>query len=444
MTNVQALAPDRPVARKRDADATRAADAAPPDTLEGFLRSLSDSTDIYFGKTAAPLDTTGFDSALAVGLAKPPGPDRRRPRVAPEPFFTFNRADGAVYGAGLSIRRLPEALHIGGKLGWADGSRVLIGDGTIGASRFRDERTWTADLWAGRRSDFINRDANDRFYPMLEALVSGSDHQNYVRHDGYTLRFGVSADAWGAGIGFRDLLESPLATTTTWNISGGDPEPLVNLPAAFGRLRELGLRGTARWLKLPVWTEVTHQTSGRALGSDFDYRRTRVATAADLSLWRWLSVVPQAMYGRVRGDAIPQAAFYLGGSRSLRSLPSSALGGTGAAVARLDLIESPDVLALVHVPHPSILPIQLGAFAAVGAAWGPDPLGGPGSADADWPDRNAWLSEAGASILYRPGFPDGESFLRIEHAWPIGPDGREPRWSIAYNKPFSVFVRSPR
>ena len=39
--------------------------------MNAYMRTLSDSTDAWFGATVAPLDTAGLDSALAVGLANP-------------------------------------------------------------------------------------------------------------------------------------------------------------------------------------------------------------------------------------------------------------------------------------------------------------------------------------------------------------------------------------
>src|SRR5262249_7764416 len=69
-------------------------------------------------------------------------------------------------------------------------------------------------------------------------------------------------------------------------------------------------------------------------------------------------------------------AFYLGGTRSLRSVHGDTYGGTGLALARVDLIEMPDVLEVLHIPHPAMTPIQLAVFAATGSVWGTDPYGG--------------------------------------------------------------------
>ena len=51
------------------AGATHAEEAPADSALGAYVRSLSDSTDSWFGSTAAPLDTTGLDSALVAGLS---------------------------------------------------------------------------------------------------------------------------------------------------------------------------------------------------------------------------------------------------------------------------------------------------------------------------------------------------------------------------------------
>ena len=42
--------------------------------------------------------------------------------------------------------------------------------------------------------------------------------------------------------------------------------------------------------------------------------------------------------------------FYFGGSHTLRSVPANTRGGTGMAVARLDLIGTTDVLQILQDP----------------------------------------------------------------------------------------------
>ena len=70
---------------------------APPDTaFHQFLGTLSDSTDRYFGLSAAPLDTLGLE-------AEEPYEGRTRFSFGGLPTFSFSRVDGSTFGA--EVRR---------------------------------------------------------------------------------------------------------------------------------------------------------------------------------------------------------------------------------------------------------------------------------------------------------------------------------------------------
>jgi outer membrane protein assembly factor BamA len=236
------------------------------------------------------------------------------------------------------------------------------------------------------------------------------------------------------------MLESPLATTTTWNFSNSEPALIDNQPAAFGRVREVSLYGAWRLPVLPFTLEVRHQTSGEGIGSDFEYRRTRVAMSGNLGLGQIASLVPQFAYGRLTESMVPQEAFYLGGSHSLRSVEGASLGGTGFALARLDLIGANDILEVAHIPHPAMFPIQLGLFAGIGAVWGKDPYGGPTVPGVDWPETESWLSEAGASLIYQPGLPDPTTSIRLNFAEALGPEREIHRWTISITRALDLIT----
>jgi hypothetical protein len=88
----------------------------------------------------------------------------------------------------------------------------------------------------------------------------------------------------------------------------------------------------------------------------------------------------------------------------------------------------------MHIPHPAALPIQAGAFVASGAVAGRDPYTGAIVPGVDWPRRESFHSEAGISLLYRPGLPDPASFVKINWAWPTGPAHGGARLSVAYTR----------
>jgi outer membrane protein assembly factor BamA len=136
---------------------------------------------------------------------------------------------------------------------------------------------------------------------------------------------------------------------------------------------------------------------------------------------------------------VPQSAFYMGGSRSLRTLESGSRGGTGKTLARLDVIGAPEAFGTGALAPSPALSFQVGAFAALGAIWGEDPYGLASTPDRDWPDRSEWLGEAGLSFLYRPGLPDPSGLIHFDFAWPVGPSlGRSLSVSIYYARPLHL------
>lgn len=413
----------------------RAEEPAPPDSsLHRFLDTLADSTDRYFGLIAAPPDTAGLDSSLTAGLERPWLGPRSPSRPSIRPVYRFNRVDGTLWGGSVSLRNRRERWRIGGDAGYAVGSDTWLGGGELAMGARRRETTWSFRVAGGRRTESMNRDVGERWLPSVRALVFGSDRQNYLRRDGFTVAVGGLGAGWRAGLEYRDRLESPLVVTTRWNLTHSALNNTGNLAAAPGRAREIAFAGSLRLPGLPFTAQLTHQLSDHALGSDFDFRRTRIALGGEIVAGGHVSFVPQLAYGRLGGDPVPQASFFLGGARSLRSLRGDSLGGTGMAIARLELIGVDDLLALAHFPHPAMFPIQGAVFAATGAVWGADPFGGPGTPERAWPKREAWMSEAGVSLLYRPGMPDENAYFRLNLAWPVGPHGGDRRLSVSYSR----------
>jgi hypothetical protein len=424
------------------------AEVAPADSaLDAHVRALSDSTDAWFGLTAMPVDTAGLDSALAAGLARTPaarrgaGAGARRLGFDGFPAPGFNRADGGQLGAGVGLG-VPVAGRLSGRLQWTTGTHDLLGEGAWA-------RTWpvralrsrlAARLAAGRWSEPADRDHFDPVFSTVSAMLWGGDRHHYLRRDGFrgSLRLG-NERAWG-GLAWRDQLESSLPFTTRWTLFGGEPELLVNDPAAFGRARELGFTG-----ELPVpgtrfRVQAAHWTSDPRLGSDFLYRRTSLTVGGDISLGRHLAFVPQAAYGRLRGEALPQDAFHLGGTPNLRSLERNAVTASGRAFVRGDFVLVDDLGTLLGLPLPAWMPLQASVYAAAGSGWGIDPSKARAVAtQRDWPRRSEWLSEAGVTIAWRAGIPEPLSALRFEYAVPIGADPRTARFTFAYQQPLSLF-----
>lgn len=418
----------------------RAQEPAPatPDTLSRYLGKMSDSTNTYFGISAAPLDTAGLDSAEAAPIPPPPKP---RPSFTLLPSFAFSRVDGPIPGANLQLEPARHHLGILGlKLAYAMGSHTTIGGADYATSIPRGDVHWIPRLWAGRAPASMNRDHLEPVLNTLRAFLFGNDFTHYYRVDGFRAQLEREGSATDMTIGYRNMQESPLATTATWNLFNRTPVVIGNLAAANGRVQEIEVYGDHRLSVLPFLVEGAYQTSGSAIGSAFTYDRWRVAAGGDVAISRWLALVPQVAYGISKGDALPQTAFYLGGGPTLRRLDRDILGGTGIAIGRLDLLAVRDVLAAARVPHPDALPLQGGLFLSSGAVWGKDPYNGAVRPGGNWPDRRGWLSETGIQLDYDFG-PFG-TVLRASEVWPIGPGTHRPMFVIQITRVLDLLHRS--
>ncbi len=422
---------------------TGADEPAPSDSLmQSYMRGLSDSTDAWYGATVAPLDTTGLDSALTAGLAAGPnagahGSNRRnaRPatRVSFSPALGFNRADGGQLGVGSTLA-LPRGARLAGRAQYTTGTHDLLGDVTLKRS-WRLPGVGARTEWsaaAGRWSEPFDRDHYDPTLTTLMALVSGSDRHQYLRRDGFRTRLAVVGERAEGAIEWRDHLESALPYTTRWTLFGGSPELTSNAPAQRGRVRELGLSLLGTLPGTRFRSSARYATSGAATGSDLTYRRLRLASGGDVSLGRHAALVTQAVYGRLRGEAVPQDAFFLGGVHSVRTLERNEFTGSGQLFARADLVLVDDLPTLLHIPHPAWLPLQGSVFASSGALWGTSADGTRAVETVrDLPRADEWRSEAGFGLAWRPGIPDPALLFRFEYAVPIGPDTREPSFKLA-------------
>jgi len=427
--------------------AVRAAEPVPPDTtFDHYMRGLADSTDAWFGVTAAPVDTAGLDSALTAGLARGPrarATGRRPRRVAFEwsPAPGFNRVDGAQLGLGLGLTG-PWPGSLSGRAQWTSKGRDLVGEGAWrGARRWRalGSAQGTLALSAGRWTEPFDRDAYDPVFATLAAFAWGGDRHDYLRRDGWRASGRLEGDRAWLGLDWRDQAESPPDAFTDWNLFGADLTRATNRAAAPGRARELGFLGGADIPGTRFRVQLAHRTSDPRMGSDFRYRRTTFAAGGDVSLGRHLALVPQGTWGRLTGDVLPQEELFLGGAPDLRTLERNERSGAGRAFVRADLVWVDDLGSSLHLPLPAWMPIHASAYAAAAALWGSDPVTGLARATRrDLPGRGDWLPEVGVTLAWRTGMPEPMSALRLEYAWPLGPGDRSAGFQVSYQAPLHV------
>jgi len=142
---------------------------------------------------------------------------------------------------------------------------------------------------------------------------------------------------------------------------------------------------------------------------------------------------------RSGGQVLPQDVMFLGGVANLRTLKRNELEGAGRVTGRADLLLIDELGKLLHLPLPAWMPLQLGTFASTGAVWGRDPVTGAAVPTTRYqPNRDEYLSEVGVGLNWRVGIPEPLTAVRVEIAFPLGPDGRKPAYALAYQQPLNL------
>ena len=434
---VDGWAASPPYGSARSSDALQLA-ADSDSTLEQFLGGMSDSTDRYFGRTAAPLDTAGLDSALVTNFESS-HPHGRRGPVHPDLSFSFrfNRVDGPVYGGSLGLESADALGQLTGHAYYVVGPNQWQWNVNWWRRWGRFERGTTVEVSGGEETSTM-----DRLLPVsvgeplatLGSLVRGYDSRFFLRRDGWSASATYRRNAWRAALGWRDDFEHELATTTSWNFVNRPLDPFENLSAPRGRARVALASLAGNTGRVPIQFEGSYRVSSPKLGSDFDYLLARIAVGADFTLGRSSALVPQVAFGQLSGEALPQESFYLGGVSTLTTLRTARLAGSNAVLARLDWIGTRDLLALAHLPHPAYLPLQGNLFASSGAISGADPFGGPDRPQDVWSNGSAWHSEGGIALVWQPGFPDPTSLGRLSLSWPLGSSDHQARITLTFSR----------
>jgi hypothetical protein len=426
------------------ASAPACAASAPIDTtLDGYVRSMADSTDAWFGLSAQPADTTGLDSARVERLAHPRKVKTTGGHVALGPWLDFSRVLGPAYGADVSIGPARGIGRLGARAQFAAGPDSWLGGGEY-LKRWAgpaDEDRARLRVSAGRAVESMDRDFAFPALGTVRALLWGADREHYLRRDGTRAQLAYRASAWWAGAGARAERESPLATTAGWHLFGHRPLAIAyNDSAAGGRVHEFDVYAGVRLPRWPIVLDAQVWRAGGGLGGDLAYVRTRLTAGAALALGSHLTLAPQADYGRLTGAALPQDAFTLSGS-TLRTLDTDRAHGTGRAAGHVDLILNDPLQRLLRIDPRPTFPVQLGAFAGAAACWGTDAATGRAALTArDWPASGDWACEAGVSLLYRPGVPRPDSFVRLDWAHPLGSSAGRAATYVSYTTPLN-FLR---
>ena len=414
-----AVAPARGAAQQ-GADSTSAPaqepparpDSLPPESLRERLQrqdaerydpELFQPNVAFRDSTLAALDSLGLEKArqqrhLDFGLDFNLGTQ----------LWNYNRVEGFVLAAGLDVGRSSD----GEREPWLE----LQGGYAFGTEKFRHYEalrfplapgTWGlgAHVFFGER--VLPYGSNRPLWNSVRAFVGGEDARDYVRSRG-----GGAFIEWRRyrnlrlAFGYEAAEEASAAATTSFALFG-DMAP-VNDPvqdgtdrAVVGRLR---LGGLARYM---ARLDAEHRVAGGDLGGDFTYNRTDLQLAARRYFWRQEFVL-RASYAHTGGDAPVQRLADAGGLSTVRGYKKRAQVGTSAFAGRLEYLIPYDLFTHTHIPVLWRLRFQLVPWADAARTW-------DGSTD-------AWITSAGLGVQYYVGPFGDPTFLRLDVAFPMGPD----------------------
>jgi hypothetical protein len=412
--------------------------SAADSSLGAYLSSLRDSTHAFFAGDTLAFDTTATDSLDRVFREHPElAPKRargeyddRRQGSENSPLLRLNRLEGLFLGSRLQLHGTqgwPGALSAatGRSFGLHEGRYALGWTRAFGD----EERTLSLHLSAYRSTEYLDaRQVEPEPLMAGPELRARRDEMNY-RREGWRAR-AVLRTTWLALEGqYRDEQAHPL------DYPGGFSELLLNGTAldrrsAPGTVRALGAAVALGAQGVDGLLKAGFEHAG--LGGRFEFNRVRVDAARLFRVGSSGLLALQAEWSAADSGAPAQERFYAGGSTALQGYPVGALAGRQMYLGRATLLLGPDVLASARIPHPKWLPLSLALFAETGAVPEVPPGGGLSPRK---PAGDAWASDVGVGLWYRPGLPDPFGYLKFSAALPVGPrSDHKVRWTLTWNR----------
>ena len=393
------------------------AQSAPPDSVRrgGLLDRLQREDESHFGSDITGINRVFRDSVVAaldsLGLEQFQKQSPKRVWRLGLSFdlatrlWDYNRSEGFVYGGGLLLEPLGDAgpwlqlqgAHATGSRKFRHYSGVAI---PVAPHSYLSVQARYAD-------GVIPYGANRPTGNSVRALVGAEDPQDYLREQGggaYVVSRPRRAVFLCAG--YEASKKTGVPVTTKFALIGNmspanDPVDEGTERAVVTGLR-LGRLNSDQWE-----TTLTHRVAGGDLAGDFTYNRTDLNFALRRYLGRQEFVL-EGTWARTGGNVPIQNAADLGGVAMVRGFQRRSQVGTSAFHARLEYLVPYDFLRAAGIPILRRARLQLVPWADAGRTWG-----GP---------THVWIQSAGFGVQYFMGPFGNASFLRLDTAFPMGPD----------------------
>jgi hypothetical protein len=397
------------------------------DPLAPFLRDLADSTDAYFGRSAAPFDTTGNDSLIRVFGSEPPVPGEARHRKAGirmSPVIGFHRATGQVVGLDvatkdLELSRIDARLSCGlsnkeGRYRLDARRAIALIDSGGGRGGLRIEAAYSRETLP-----FAPEHASP-LQSEVGAFFTGRDRQDVFERRCGSLGLSLTASDFTAGAGWRFGRDQSMPRATRFTLWGADRAVPLVTPATEGYFSEGFSEFSSDFRHLPrLGAQTTY--AGR------DRWRSRIAAAEDFDPFGF-KLNLQMEVGAAAAKGPSQDRFELGGPYAVPSMGYGDESGNRLAFGKIELAHGLDLLKALRIPHPSMVVLHPAVFMQEGAAWT--------ASDGRWavPPDESWRAAAGISLLHLPGIISPSTYVRMQMAWSIRKESGVPRFTLSIGR----------
>jgi hypothetical protein len=350
-----------------------------------------------------------FDSLGLAAWTSEVDQRRKRWRFDFDPAFrlwTYQRVEGLVAAGGASIETTGgNHLRLEGQGGYATGSKhwrsytsaELVFDGSDSYHRLRA-------YYADRVVPF---GSNRPVANGLIALTAGVDEQDYLHRQGGAAEWWSSLGSHvGLGVGYGEHRESSVPQTTEFAFFGkmDEPNPMVS----NGVDRALHARARLIFFRRRMQVNVLHRVAGGGLGGDFTYNRTQVDLAWRFYAWRRHELATKLTGVQNGGTPSFQQLGDVGGISTVRGYERRFLVGENMVAGRVEWLFPYDVLRATDIPGVRSLGLQFVPWGDAGRVWNGN--------------SNEWIQSAGLGIQRFLGMLGPVSNLRMDFAFPIGPD----------------------